>query len=117
MSRAMSRAMSKPMTNYNERLDKVLDKFGWTCVANGGDGYGLQNEDISEAKQALTSLIKELVAEAKPFDYVPEGHEADACLNHEKYTSACCGCQRQRARNHAVYEFEQNLLKALEEEV
>ena len=71
--------------------------------------------DKSISKQAINSLFKELVAEAKPFDYVPDGHEADACLNHERYTSACCGCQRQKTRNHAVYEFEQNLLKELEE--
>lgn len=64
-------------------------------------------------KQLITSVIKELVAEAKPFDYVPEGHEPDSCLNHEKYTSACCGCQKQRARVYALGEYQYNLLKAL----
>ena len=92
------------MTNYNERLDKILSDHG---AEQGEFHYSL--------KQAITSLIKELVAEAKPFDYVPDGHEADACLNHERYTSACCSCQKQRARLYALDQFEQNLLKALEE--
>ena len=95
------------MTNYNERLDEILDDF----FTIGTERH------ISELKQAITSLIKELVAEAKPYDYVPEGHQPEACLNHEKYTSACCGCQKQRARLQAIDEFEQNLLKALEAEL
>ena len=109
------------MTNYNERLDKILMGVwheGYNRCnqeKNHPDGYDNYSYSMNEnqAKQAFTSLMKELVAEAKPFDYIPEGHEADACLNHEKYTSACCGCQRQRARLRAIDEFEQNLLKAL----
>lgn len=73
------------------------------------------DKDILNTKQALISLIKELVAKAKPDDFLPKGHHPDACLNHVRYTSACCGCQKQRARNYAIDEFEQNLLKALEE--
>ena len=76
---------------------------------------GTMDEFVPEAKQAITSLIKELVAEAKPGNYTLKGHQPDACLNHEKYTSACCGCQRKRARLEALDQFEQNLLKALEE--
>jgi len=91
------------MTNYNERLDEILDKFGWTCVADGGNIYGLQNEDISEAKQALTSLIKELVAEAKP-----ERQSTENMGDTFKVNWA-------RGYNLATDEFEQNLLKVLEE--
>ena len=43
------------MTNYNERLDKILSDHG---AEQGEFHYSL--------KQAITSLIKELVAEAKP---------------------------------------------------
>ena len=108
------------MTNYNERLDEIFpDESKDTGLQHHlrnvwHDNFSEQ-EFIDEMEAYITSLIKELVAEAKPFDYVPEGHEPDACLNHEKYTSACCGCQRQRARLHALDEFEQSLLKALEE--
>lgn len=42
------------MTNYNERLDEILAKHG----AEPG-------EMTHSLKQAITSLIKELVAEAK----------------------------------------------------
>ena len=93
------------MTNYNKRLDEILDDF----FTIGTERH------ISELKQALTSVIKELVEEAKPGNYTLKGHQPDACLNHEKYTSACCGCQRKRARLEALDQFEQNLLKALEE--
>ena len=67
------------MTNYNERLDDVLD----TLVENAADsdsrlGYVEAYEHAEKAKQAITSLIKELVAEAKPPYYSVEepGHNA-----------------------------------------
>ena len=103
------------MTNYNERLDEILDFIENYGVSASTEGFD-KTASRAEAKQAITSLIKELVAEAKPNDYVPEGHQPEACLNHEKYTSACCGCQKQRARLYAIDQFEQNLLKALEEQ-
>ena len=80
------------MTNYNERLDEVLDDF----FTIGTERH------ISELKQATTSLIKELVAEAKPAI---------------KPQFFCQGCDKSEERGHnlAVKEFEQNLLKALEE--
>ena len=42
------------MTNYNERLDEILDDF----FTIGTERH------ISELKQSITSLIKDLVAEA-----------------------------------------------------
>ena len=71
------------MTNYNEKLNKILNS-----------DYGVLHccgDYQEEAKQAITSLIKELVAEAKP---------KDMDSFYEK---------------PIVDEFEQNLLKALEE--
>ena len=68
------------MTNYNERFDEIL-------LSHGAE----QGEFHYSLKQAITSLIKELVAEAKPKDMNPF---------YEK---------------PVVDEFEQNLLKALEE--
>ena len=107
------------MTNYNKRLDEQLNylmeysyKYGKCEIPSSEDPPLII---ARQAKQALTSLYKELVAEAKPDDFLPKGHQPDACLNHVRYTSACCGCQKQRARNYAIDEFEQNLLKALEE--
>ena len=93
------------MTNYNERLDEVLNDFGWTCIADGGDGYGLQNEDVSEAKQAITSLIKELVAKAEPINEQGEIDIDVPAYNDGYYSGA----------NNALEKFEQNLLKELEE--
>ena len=102
---------------FTARLDKILDQLMKDAITNRRADDPPQGRKmlLSEAKQAITSLIKELVAEAKPTNYTPKGHHPDACLNHEKYTSACCGCQKQRARLQAINEFEQNLLKALEE--
>ena len=77
------------MTNYNERLDEILSDHG---AEQGEFHYSL--------KQAITSLIKELVAEAKPGNVyktsdgqVPETFEAPA-----------------HAYDVAIQDFEQNLL-------
>ena len=80
------------MTNYNERLDEVL--------ANHGAEEGEFTESL---KQAITSLTKELVAEAKPKDYV------------DYYANDPIERGRKISYDEAVREFEQNLLKALEE--
>ena len=69
------------MTNYNERLDYVLASHG-----------AEEGEFTESLKQAITSLIKELVAEAKP------GMAKNSL-----------------GWNEAIDQLEQNLLKALEE--
>ena len=88
------------MTNYNERLDEILDRV-YLFGMNGGLGYEKFENELSpkDAKQAFTSLIKELVAEAKPPYYSVEepGHNA---------------------RHDGIEQYETNLkelLKALEE--
>ena len=78
------------MTNYNERLDEIAVDL-WAKYGRPGT----MDEFVSEAKQAITSLTKELVAEAKPYKV------------NKPYISPIY--------NSAVYEFEHNLLKALEE--
>ena len=78
------------MTNYNERLDEILNS-----------DYGVLHccgDYQEEAKQAITSLIKELVAEAKPLYY--------ASPDKSEY---------QDGFNTCIRLYEQNLLKALEE--
>ncbi len=80
------------MTNYNERLDEVLASHG-----------AEEGEFTESLKQALTSLTKELVAEAKPKDYV------------DYYANDPIERGRKISYDEAVREFEQNLLKALEE--
>ena len=79
------------MTNYNERLDEILQNLSWKQHKLGTKGLIPLSRHGYDTKQAITSLIKELVAEAKP-----------AVLDsfYEK---------------PIVDEFEQNLLKALEE--
>lgn len=79
------------MINYNERLDEVLASHG-----------AEEGEFTESLKQAITSLIKELVAEAKPTMAIISDSEM--------------GIDRARksAANIAINQFEQNLLKALE---
>ena len=86
------------MTNYNKRLDEVLEDFGVSCARQSV----VTLEDVNEAKQAITSLIKELVAEAKP--EVPEEYERDDAL--------FIGFER---GTEYYYDAISNLLKALEE--
>ena len=87
------------MTNYNERLDEILEDFGVSCARQSV----VTLEDANEAKQALTSLTKEMVAEAMP--------EWAVISDNEMRIDRA----RKSAANYAVYQFEQNLLKALEE--
>ena len=81
------------MTKYNERLGEILEDFGMSCARQSV----VTLEDVNEAKQAITSLTKELVAEAKP-EMKPYEN------SHEWYNAS-----------RKLDQFEQNLLKALEE--
>ena len=76
------------MTNYNESLDKIL-------LSHGAE----QGELYYSLKQAITSLIKELVAEAQP----------------EKPQGTIRSSDYWEGYYEAKGVFEQNLLKALEE--
>lgn len=98
------------MTNYNERFDEILSKLARdTTLADRAadiattpravnDANEAYQWSLGDAKQAITSLIKELVTEAKPEP-----------TKYEKYNSDCL-----EGFNIATDEFEQNLLKALE---
>ena len=102
------------MTNYNERLDDVLSAVYLAGTENGlgrsltdtkeimhrKEAFIKGNRVSDEAKQTIASLIKELVAEAKPEKLSP-----DQPLG-LKY----------QGRNEGVDEFEQNILKGLEED-
>lgn len=82
------------MTNYNERLDEIFNTLPvHGIISSDGirDDYWDAVNARTKLKQAITSLTKELVAEAKP-------KEIDSF--YEK---------------PIVDEFEQNLLKGLEE--
>jgi len=86
------------MTNYNERLDDVVSLVGVPLPIE----QAINAKDT--AKQAITSLIKELVADAKP----SKKHIGDEVAENRSYTG-------ERLFNATIDEFEQNLLKALEE--
>ena len=83
------------MTNYNERLDEILAKHG----AEPG-------EMTHSLKQALTSLIKELVAEAKP-------PVIDTPSRIKLYADDEGQMWYDRGQNDTIARFVQNLLKAL----
>lgn len=89
------------MTNYNERLDEIfaplIDSPSLTLTTAYWD----------EAKLSLTSLIKELVAEAKPEKRTPDYYSDSIDL----YSRQCAA----NSWNKAIDQFEQNLLKGLEE--
>ena len=95
------------MTNYNERLDEQLNylmeysyKYGRCEIPSSEDPPLIV---ARQAKQAITSLIKELVAEAKP-----------ERKSTEDYGSWEDG-HRNAGWNKCLDQFEQNLLKELEE--
>ena len=87
------------MTNYNERLDEILAKH------NGELGVTREDPDVvtPDTKKLITSLIKELVAEAKPTN-----------SQTQRGSVTVYGDLSERDLN-IINQFEQNLLKALEE--
>ncbi len=93
--------------NFGLRLDEILKTSHHrirTRILRDAEIYQSHiAESEYDAKQALTSLIKELVAEAKPEEY------------EDYYASNPVEKGRKMGYNEAVREFEQNLLKALEE--
>ena len=87
------------MTGYNERLDEALASHG-----------AEEGEFTESLKQAITSLIKELVEEAKPYGK-RQFRELIEDAWYEAPTAAA-GFGRIEAIHN---QFEQNILKALEE--
>ena len=99
------------MTNYNERLDEILLSHG---AEQGDFHYSL--------KQAITSLIKELVIPARSgreYDLAdPTGSPLGERVDNRRFKSG--GTMDyidglNSGYNRAIDQFEQNLLKALEE--
>ena len=102
------------MTNYNERLDEILyahndaikslhHKIKYQNLNPTPDEIlGMEDAVSATAKQALTSLIKELVAEAKPTN-----------SETQRGSVTVYGDLSERELN-IINQFEQNLLKALE---
>ena len=87
------------MTSYNERLDDIVhDALGEVFCGDCEHTRCLNK--VKLYKKAITSLIKELVAEAKPGTWVDPEDTDD--LEWQGYVSG-------------VDDFEQSLLKALEE--
>ena len=101
------------MTNYNERLDKLMP-----CDCKFLKGFAWRKGDPCEGcingrlKQAITSLIKELVAEAKPERQPPMkmGNPTKESSDLDKMIFA-----KKKGHNEAIDQFEQNLLKELED--
>ena len=88
------------MTNYNERLDEIIGLLNIRMPQPKTINEAKARVDMChEAKQSITSLIKELVTEAKP-------GRADTQIWRENPDDAW---------DMAIDEFEQNLLKGLEE--
>ena len=108
------------MTNYNQRLDDILSKT--PCVQCDGSGaypdcdgepvqrqfcWQLRFTFIDKTKQAITSLMKELVAGAKPYrETIIDKWNKDRA-DEVKATNS--------AMNAWADIYEQNLLKELEE--
>ena len=74
--------------------------------------YDIGELSTLETKQALTSLIKELVADAKPKRQPPMkmGNPTKDSSDLDKMIFA-----KKKGHNEAIDQFEQNLLKELEE--
>ena len=103
------------MTNYNERQDEILNDFRQSSIIIHAGSIRGVDEDVrafaqskEDTKQALTSLIKELVAEAKP-------PVIDTPSRIKLYADDEGQMWYDRGQNDTIARFDQNLLKALEE--
>ena len=99
------------MTNqdYNQRLDKILGILAWNGKYTDSGQEVADAGAVHEAKAAITSLIKELVAEAKP------PYKTDTRGATQNPDNAFYHTKKAQGYNEAIDQFEQNLLKALEE--
>lgn len=89
------------MTNYNGRLDEIIaDHREWMRGIRTDHLVGTSSE---ATKQAITSLFKELVTEAKP--------EKKSTEDYGSWEEG----HRNAGWNNCLEHYEQNLLKALEE--
>ena len=97
------------MTNYNERLDELL-LTTLREMSRELEAYGYLDSKnyLPEKREAITSLMKELVAEAKP---AKKDQLAQSTLDDESR----CRFYRYGGYNFALDQFERNLLKELEE--
>ena len=97
------------MTNYNERLDELL-LTTLREMSRELEAYGYLDSKnyLPEKREAITSLIKELVAEAKP-EYVSKTSRLYFQANSNGAKAHMNGYRL------GIREYEQNLLKALEE--
>ena len=97
--------------NFGLRLDEILTKLENAVALNIGS-QGMRGEAPKrshwKAKQAFKSLIKELVAEAKP-------PAIDTSSRIKLYADDEGQMWYDRGQNDTIARFEQNLLKALEE--
>ena len=101
------------MTNYNERLDKIFpdeskDTELQHHLRNVWHDNFSEQEFIDEMEAYITSLIKELVAEAKP-EYVSKTSRIYFQANSNGAEAHMNGYRL------GIREYEQNLLKALDE--
>ena len=96
------------MTNYNERPDdltRFMKSIDWEFDENGytfEDNY-INFRAAEMLRQAITSLTKELVAEAKP--------EKKSTEDYGSWEEG----HRNAGWNNCLEHYEANLLKALEE--
>ena len=98
------------MTDNTQELDDILFDLcdlsyaSFTTQEEADMVADQLDYDRAKAKQAITSLIKELVAEAKP----SKKHVGDEVAENRSYTG-------ERLFNATIDEYHSNLLKALEE--
>ena len=92
--------------NFGLRLDEILELLHNSWL---DDDYEAKDPDATEAKAAITSLIKELVAEAKP------AYKTDTRGATQNPNNAFYHTKKAQGYNEAIEDYEQNILKALEE--
>lgn len=106
----MSKTRLDDLTSFMESIDWELDENGYTFE----DNY-INFRTADMLRQALTSLIKELVAEAKQEKLKESDYVLNMGVPHNPPSNTTRTNLYRKGYNDSLDQFEQNLLKALEE--
>lgn len=102
-------SFSTDLTTPPPEREQLIERLG-QLVHQGGISdrpYAIFTfDDLADFILADRTAQLQALKQALPKDYRPERYNVDACLNHEHYTGACVGCQRQKTRVYTLTEVE-----------
>lgn len=96
------------MSKDIETVKDILTELANSVVSNTQDLVAQQDKSVDEMNQEDVSDALKSIQKIIERDILGYGSlHKPQCSLHEKYTSACCGCQRSRAACHAIEDYKE----------